>query len=358
MKNVNTIYWCLLGLLLLVGSACNKAPELTPNTTDFATLEKQVLTDFTNNVALNNYLKLSVSASNLNMALQNLNNNTTDSNLVVARTSWQTLRETWEQSEGFLFGPVEDNDYDPNMDTWPTDYVQLDSLLASNNNLMASDIQNITLSLRGFHPIEYIIFGNHGNKKASAITAREKQYMVSLSEDITNTCTALYLSWSSAPINYAQEVLNSGNVGAKYASKKEVYNAMVSALIDIAGEVAESKMKEPYDTKNPQLVESPYSGNSLTDFKNNIIGLQNVYLGTNGGKGLKDLVAVNNKALDNKIQSQITTAINSIRNISGFYEEAIITQRVQIQQSMQALATLKSTLDEELLPFINQNVKD
>ena len=359
MKNImNLMGASLIALLLFTNTACNKAPETSTTSTDFATLEKQVLTDFTNNVAMSNYLKLSVSATNLNTALQNLNNNTTDSNLLVARASWQALRETWEQSEGFLFGPVEDNDYDPNMDTWPTDYVQLDSLIGSNNSLMASDIQNITLSLRGFHPIEYIIFGNHGNKKASDITPREKQYMVSLSEDITNTCTALYLSWSSAPVNFAQEVINAGNGSTKYATKKEVYTAMVNALIDIAGEVAESKMLEPYDTKNPQLVESPYSGNSLTDFKNNIIGLQNVYLGINGGKGLKDLVAARNKSLDNKIQNQIIASINSFSNITVYYEDAILTQRIQIQQTMQALTTLKETLEGDLLPFIVQNVKD
>lgn len=357
-KIISSTSVCAIVALLLSTSACNKAPEATNTTVEFTTLEKQVLTDFTNNIALNSYLKLSVSASNFNTALQNLNANTTDSNLLVARTSWKSLREVWEQSEGFLFGPVEDNDYDPNMDTWPTDYVQLDSLITSSNPLMVSDIQNLTLSLRGFHPIEYIIFGNHGAKKAADITARQKQYMVSLSSDITNTCNALYLSWSSAPVNFAQEVINAGGTGTKYAKKKEVYVAMVSAMIDICNEVGTGKMEEPFAAKDPQLVESPYSGNSLIDFKNNIIGLQSVYLGVNGGKGLKDLVAAKNKSLDNTIQSQITASINSFSNITVYYEDAIVSQRFQIQQTMQSLATLKSTLEDDLLPFIQTKIKD
>ena len=94
------------------------------------------------------------------------------------------MRETWEQCEGFLFGPVEDNDYDPNMDTWPTDYTQMDSLLASTNPLEVSDIQNLTLSLRGYHPIEYIIFGDHGSRKAADITARQKKYMISFANKL------------------------------------------------------------------------------------------------------------------------------------------------------------------------------
>jgi len=55
-------------------------------------------------------------------------------------------------------------------------------------------------------------------------------------------------------------------------------------------------MKEPYDAQDPKIVESPYSGNSIADFKNNIIGLQNVYLGRykTDGHGLNDLVASKN----------------------------------------------------------------
>jgi predicted lipoprotein len=344
-------------ILILVATACNKASN-SDTAADFATTEKAVLTDFTNNVALSGYLKLSVSAASLNTSLQNLNSTTNDANLTTAKNNWKNLRETWEQCEGFLFGPVEDNDYDPNMDTWPTDYTQMDSLLNSSNALEVADIQNLTLSLRGFHPIEYILFGDHGSRTAVSITARQKKYMISLSTDLTNTCNALYLSWSSAPVNFGQLVIKAGEGSTKYATKKEAFLAMVNAMTDICDEVGGGKMKEPYDAQDPQLVESPYSGNSLPDFKNNIIGLQNVYLGLNGGKSIKDLVAAKNKSLDNTIQSQITAAINSFANITLTYEQAIITQRVQAQQTMTALNTLKETLDTQLVDFIQQNIKD
>ncbi|HEY6975459.1 MAG TPA: imelysin family protein [Chitinophagaceae bacterium] len=350
------LFYILPGIVIF--SACNKAPETTPENDDFETLEQTVLTDFTNNVALSSYLNLSIKATALNTALQDLNANTNDANIEKSKQAWKDMRTVWEQSESFLFGPVEDNDYDPNMDTWPTDYVQMDSLLASSNPLQVSDIQNLTLSLRGFHPVEYIIFGDHESRTAAELTGRQKLYMMSLSTDLTGTCNDLYLSWSSAPVNFAQEVLNAGNGSTKYSKKQEVYLAIVGGLIGICEEVGEGKMKEPFDARDPQLVESPYSGNSTTDFQNNIIGIRNVYMGLNGGKGLKDIVAAKNKSLDNTIQSQLTAAINSFDNITVPYEEAIINQRTQIQQTMSALATLKETLEDELVPFVQQNILD
>ncbi len=340
-------------------TSCKKNED-TP-AISFDELKTVALKDFTNNVAVPGYLDLDNAAINLNIAIQNLNTNATEVNLTAAKTAWKNMRGVWEQCEGFLFGPVEDNDYDPNMDTWPTDYVQMDSLLNSTNPLAIADIQNITLSLRGYHPIEYIIFGNHGNRTAASITARQKQYMLSLSEDLKSTCHQLYLSWTVAPTNFSNQVINAGTINSLYSKKQEVYLAIVNSLIAICEEVGEGKMKEPFDAMDPSIVESPYSGNSINDFRNNIIGLQNVYLGkyaTNDGKGINDLVASKNIALDNKIQSQITAAISSFSNITMYYEDAIINQRLQCQQTMIALNTLKNTLENELKPFVIQYITD
>jgi predicted lipoprotein len=117
-------------------------------------------------------------------------------------------------------------------------------------------------------------------------------------------------------------------------------------------------MKEPFDARNPKIVESPYSGNSTLDFKNNITGLQTVYLGRDGSSGISTLVSLRNKSLDNKIKSQITAAINSFDNITLPFEQAIIDQRSQVQQTMDAINALAETLEEELIPFIQQQVKD
>ncbi len=349
-----------LSATLLIG-ACKKDDNKTQvETADFNTLKEEVIIDFGSNVAVQGYKDLSDASVTLYNSLYVLNNSATETNLNNARTAWKDMRSVWEQCEGFLFGPVEDNDYDPNMDTWPTDYVQMDSLLSSTNALEVADIQSATLSLRGYHPIEYILFGNHGDRKAADITTRQKKYMMSLATDLKTTCDDLYQSWVSAPTNFLEQVTKAGRGSSKYAKKQELFMAIAEGMIAICEEVGEGKMKEPYEAKDPSIVESPYSGNSLTDFKNNIIGLQNVYLGKykTDGKGINDLLAAKNKALDNKIQSQITAAINSFDNITVYYEDAILTQSVQVENTMNQLATLKTTLDEELKPFIIQYIND
>ncbi|MBS1927100.1 MAG: hypothetical protein IT254_07500 [Chitinophagaceae bacterium] len=351
----------ILAILILSAglTACKKDSDSPED--NFDSLKTTVLADFTNIVALPTYQQLNNKAIYFNTTIQSLNNNATEANLTAAKEAWKDMRSTWEQSEGFLFGPVEDNDYDPHMDTWPTDYVQMDSLMNSANPLTLTYIQALTLSLRGYHPLEYILFGNHGSRTAASITERQKTYMLSLTTDLQQTCEALYQSWSAAPVNYANQIINAGNGSTIYSTKKDAYLAIVGAMVAICEEVGEGKMKEPFDAMDPNLVESPYSGNSIADFKNNIIGLQNVYLsrmGNTTGKGISNLVASKNISLDNQIKNQIQTAINSFDNISMFYEDAIIHQRPLCQQTMTALGTLKNTLENQLLPFIIQYIND
>jgi putative iron-regulated protein len=349
-------------LVGLTFAACNKDDDNTnpPTEPDFNTLKTEVLADFTNKVAVASYTDLDAASQTLYNSIDALNSNTTDANLATAQQSWKDMRAIWEKCEGFLFGPVDENSYDPNMDTWPTDYSQMDSLLASSSTLTVADIQTTTLSLRGYHPIEYILFGQNGNRTAASITDRQKEYIKSLATDLRNTCSSLHSDWTQGEDMYSQKVITAGNGSTVFAKKQEAYITILEGMIGICEEVGEGKMKEPFDTQNKDIVESPYSGNSKIDFQNNIIGAQNVYLGKykEDGRGLNELVALKNKALDQKIQNELAAAIASFDNITMDYEDAISQQQLQVQATMDALATLKTTLDTELRDFILLNIQD
>jgi len=358
---MKTKYVWFFTIICVSFSACRKAKSGGGTPDDFNTLKQTVLNDFVDNVAIPQYQNFSTLANTLNADVTALDADATEANLAKARQSWKDLRTSWEQCEGFLFGPVEDDNYDPNMDTWPVDYNQLDSLLGSANPLQIGDIQSLsTLSLRGFHPIEYILWGVDGNRSAASLTAREKTYIVSLTKDLQNNANSLNSSWITGAGNFGKEVKTAGSGSTIYSKKQEVFLAIIEALIGICDEVGAGKMAEPFDALDSNIVESPFSNNSTLDFKNNIIGLGNVYNGTftGAGKGITDLVAAKNVSLDNKIKRQISAAINSFSAITLSYEEAIFDQRPQITATRAALENLKSTLDEELKPFIIQYITD
>jgi putative iron-regulated protein len=340
-------------------TACHKAVETNSGAQNFDSLETEVIQDFTNDLVFFRYSSLLNSCVTMQSSIATLTNQTTDSNLALSKLDWKNLRSDWEQSEGFLMGPVESKDYDPNTDTWPTDYNQMDSLLKSSNPLSTNDVKNLSQSLRGYHPLEYMLWGEGGSRTASNFTDREKLYMSSLINDIlTNNVQPLFNDWFLGTNDYQQQVLTAGKGSTEFSTRQALFLNIQSVMSDICDEVGTSKMYEPFVTRDSTITESPYSGNTLIDFKSNIMGLQQVYMGLNGGKGLKDLVAAKNLQLDQKIQAQINAALNSFDQITVRYEVAIFTQRVQVQNTMDQLATLNALLENDFKNFLIQYIKD
>ncbi len=339
--------------------ACRKPAEtVTPVN---VVTSQAVITDFVQKIALPQYASLLTNATALNNALATLNATPTNTNLLAARDAWRATRHSWEQCEGFLIGPVEDNNYDPDMDTWPVDYHQLDSFITTSASFDIATVHSLEQSLKGFHPLEFILWGRNGDATVDSITAKEKLYMVSLSKDILNSVDSLNNSWAAAGGNFQAQLLNAGTTSTRYTTRQEAVLAIVAGMTDICGEVGGGKLYEPFSLYDSTKTESPFSHNSITDFTNNMLGAQNVYLCTfNGqtGTSVSNLVAAKNLSLDTKIKTQFAAAISAMGNITMNFEPAIYTQRTQLQNAMTAINTLQATLDGELKTFVQTYVKD
>ncbi len=355
----------LLSLLLLsVLGACvrNKDNDNTAGNTP-AAIEQAVTEDFGNNIAMPVYADLQAAASDLNTKIGALVASPDDAGLTAAQTAWRNMRAVWELSEGFLFGPVEDNDYDPQTDTWPTDYAQMDSLLASNNALQAEDVQLLDYSLRGYHPIEYMLWGRGSNKTAGALTNRQLLYLSALSTDLQSICTSLQAAWTES---YLAQVTTAGRGSTQFTTYQNFFTTLNNGMIDICNEVGktdegeEGKIYTPFIARDSSLVESPYSENSMTDFRNNITGAYNVYLGKYKTQqtGITSLVQLYNRDLDNRIRQKFETAINAFSNINVPFEKAIFQQRDQLQLLMNAIADVRTILQTDLQNFIITNIKN
>jgi len=175
-------------------------------------------------------------------------------------------------------------------------------------------------------------------------------------------CASLHADWTSG---YADKVLTTANGSTVFTTYQELFITLAEGMIGICNEVGKSdentgKIYEPFIAKDSNIVESPYSENSMTDFKNNIAGAYNIYLGkySEQGTGLSNIVASMNKDLDNQVKQKFQNAINAFATINGSFEQAIFNQRVQLQDLMNAIGAVRNILEDELKPFLLQNIKN
>ena len=341
--------------LTFLGLSCSKN-NVDPGK-ETATLQKEVLLNVANNVCTQSYEDMYAKTQELLTAVTALNTTTNDDNLATARLKWKAIRTTWERTEAWLFGPVEQNNIDPRIDTWPVEFNALDAILANNDELTDTYIDGLEDALKGFHPIEYVLWGKNGNKKAAQITTREKQYLLALTTNLVKLSKEVRDSWTTG--GYNNQLATAGAGSTEFTSQQAAFLQIVDGMAGICGEVADSKIKEPFEAQDPTLEESPFSKNSVIDFTNNINGILDMYQGkfAEDGKGLEDIVRANNLQLDAEIKSKHAAAIASLQAITKPFGEAIVSEQPKVQNAMTKITELATVLDGKLKPFVKQYVK-
>jgi len=345
--------------VLLAGTSCDDGGEGASRID--TTLNSAVLTDFSSTIAQSTYSDLSSKTATLyNQVLELAKDGASDAELEACRTTWKAARQSWELSESFLFGPVSTDNIDPRIDTWPVNFNDLDAQLNSDAQFTEAYINNLEDALKGFHPIEYLIFGESGTKTAAQLSARDIEYLKGLALNLKSLTSDLNDSWDpNNSGNYTTVFTTAGDGSATDPTQLSAFEEMVNAMTGICDEVANGKIGEVYTAQDAKLEESPFAKNSITDFTNNIKGVQNVYLGkySADGKGLEDMVRAYNLQLDGDIKLKMSTAVESLNKITVPFGEAISTQKTQVQNAIDAINALKTTLEEDLLPFVQAHAK-
>ncbi|MVX34673.1 MULTISPECIES: imelysin family protein [Myroides] len=327
----------------------------TPKVDD---LYKNVLTDLTQKVITETYKDLNIKATELQDAVNVFAKSSTDENLEKVKKAWVDTRKPWEQSEGFLYGPVETQGLDPAMDTWPVDVEAMNNILKSNQPITAKLI-SANHEARGFHLIEFLVWGEDGLKKADQLSDRQIEYLVAATEDLQLNTKYLYDAWRADKGNYGKIFISAGPSNNKYPSYQAALEELVDGLFTIADEVGTGKIEEPLNpegsTPMPEKEESRFSNNSKQDFIDNIISIQNVYNGyyKQDVNGISKIVQEKNAALDKEIKQAITDAINAIDAIPNTFTQAIYKNRKEVKDAQNKVNDLANLLDTKLRSFVN-----
>ena len=353
MKYQNKLFllFCLAVLINITG--CKDDPNTTDTNFDAGPLLKNT----SENVITVTYHELFINSQTLTTSINALEAAPDASTLEAAREAWRNTRKPWEQSEGFLFGPVSTKGIDPAIDSWPVNIVDLNAVISGVETLSKTFIDGLEGTLKGFHTIEYLLWGSDGNKIATDFTDREFEYLSSLAESMEGETEKLWMSWSAEGENFQSNISGAGNGTSIYPSQSSAIQELINGMIGIADEVANGKINDPLSTGDVTLEESRFSSNSKTDFADNITSILNIYTGTyNGvsGDGLKSFVAEFDATLATEVENDIHLAIDAINAIPGTFTEAVISDQAAVENAQQKIIDVKTHLENDVLPLLEK----
>lgn len=235
----------------------------------------------------------------------------------------------------------------------------MDAVLASSDPLTKEYLDGLEGTLKGFHTLEYLLFGIDGNKSVQEFTDRQIEYLKACAQSLKGETNKLHTAWISGPSPYGTILKTAGEPSNQvYLSQKSALQELLDGIITIADEVGNGKINDPFVTNNITLEESRFSANSKQDFADNIRSIQNIYFGSTDGNynlnSLSGLIKTKDAALDSKIINQIQEAITAIINIPGTFTEAISANRAAVQNAQDQVRQLQLILESELKPLFDK----
>lgn len=129
------------------------------------------------NVIVPGYTALGIEAEKLIAGLTALTVNPSDVTVEAARIQWRATRKPWEAGEGHIFGPVDTLGVDPKVDSWPVDKNQLVGALGGYDPDLSS-VDGFPVTMKGFHAMEFLLFGDGATLETAADAATRLQTTV------------------------------------------------------------------------------------------------------------------------------------------------------------------------------------
>ena len=297
-------------------------------------------------------------------------------------------RQSWEESEAFLYGAATDFGIDPHIDTWPLDVEALATALSNAEQVAALEGEDgiayasakLGAELLGFHGIEFILFRDGQNRTVNALQgnedheafsgktvtgAQELLYAAAVAGDLRDNCYRLSVSWnpdapqawqercvtlSGSDKTYGENMLGAAQAGSTYATWQETASSiLVAGCSNICNEVANVKMGNAHSGEDVNYIESPYSKKSFQDFIDNILSIQYSLYGKAGAAAPESKSLINilkNYKYDGAeaLQTKLNESVNALKECQKKGAFVDIYRDNAVQDAMDVI----NELDEEL----------
>ena len=351
----------LLSLLLLTAACAKNVIEpqnAAPGYTGYNAAS--LLNNAASGVILSTYQDLDARTAALAIAARTLQAAPSAATLDAARQAYRAARAPWEASEAFAFGPVSTLGLDGIIDTWPLNRNSLAAILTSPAPLTAASLRPLEGGLQGFHPIEFLLFGENGDKAVADLTTRELTFIAASADNLHAATGRLLRAWqpeSEGGQGFAAQLAGAGPGNSRYANQKTALQELLGGMSAAADELANSKVERPLSTGDLTFEEARFSRGSLAEFSQNLRGIENLYLGRYGsagsGVGLGSFVQIRNPTVDATVRQQLTAAQMALTSLPGRFDEAVRRNPAAVRALQARVRDVQATLDGPVAGLVN-----
>lgn len=279
--------------------------------------------------------------------------------LTKVQDSWKTVQAKLKTVEVLGFGPFMDLQLNSLLDFWPARPDNIENAIANNTDFDQATLELLGVTLRGLPVLEYLLFPSDGDsqKILDSVTTNPNatsrcNLLQAVALDASLNAKALFTAWDPQGGNFSASLSDAGQGSAVYTSSQDAIATLVRNMEGLVELLKDEKIGEPLGndsggTPLPDLVESPYSDQSLQNLLDNLTGWQALYTGDYSGAsglGIKDLIASRNPELANTVQTLLDEAIQAVEAIPEPLSDAVVHQPDVVRNAEEKLGALRDAI--------------
>lgn len=324
--------------------------------------EEEVLISLTDNIIVPGYEAVSDTAGELRVALDNLCASPNLSSWVDATQAWRDARTSWMRSEATWFGPVMDR-RSVRQVGWPlTEPERIESMLASDPATTEDDVRNrLSSTQRGHGAIEYLIFSEGALELLADTTSPRCEYLTALGRVVESETSAIAADWAVKRATGAAYMdFFTGRSDSSLATDQAVAE-LVRTQVFLIRTIVDMRLAGAMglrDVPDPSALPGGDGQNALVDMRNEVLGMQDMYVGhqETEGSGISDIVVGLSTETDERMREHFTSALAAIDGVEPPLREAIKERPEQVQALYDRLSELQRTLSTEVVSLLGVSV--
>ncbi len=342
-----------LSALLVLTLACGSG----------GTGDDAVLISLTDSIVVPGYEAVAQEAGDLRQALDVLCAGPSDAALGEAQQAWRDVRAPWMRSEATWFGPVMERRSKSVMD-WPeVEPERIEAMLAGNPVTSEDDIRHTLASTqRGLGAIEYLLFAPDAVELLSDPSSARCDYLGALGRVVESESNALVAAWTKGEDGGPpfKDFLTGRSDSSLLAGQAvaEVVRIQVFLIRTVVDMRLASAMGLREDGADLAAIPGGNGLNALSDLRNQVLGMRDVYIGHEGsdGLGISDLVKELSTETDERMRGNFESSLAAIDSVDMPLRIAIVERPEQLRPVYDRLSELQRTLSTEVVSLLGISV--
>jgi len=344
-----------LGLTLALGSAVpGCGPEPVPDR------RRELLASWTQDFLLAHYAEFTSKLEALRSESRALAGEPDDEALSRVQEAWREARRPWKETEVFKFGPVVEEPlrYGPKIDFWPARPDTVEGVLADTGSI---DPDALGAAAKGLPAVEYLLF-SAGAGDGFRESARRYEYLEVLIDDLIAQSQALAEAWDPEGGDYERELVEAGRGSSTYdtlsMALSEVVNRMGFTVENIRADKLGAGIA-PDGTPQPEKLESRFSARSISDIRDNLRGIEQLFFGDPEARvlALDDYLQHRGFRLAGRMRSELGDSRAALDRINLPLSVAIDENQDLVREAIDRLAGLQRLIQVDVIGALSLNVR-